>query len=335
MPIPIILTAGAAMSGAVGAGNIIQGVAKMHEAGEKSKSANEQHALNTAKLDGYCKAANSILDSLGLLELNIMKDFKEFSDTIAKIQGRPSIKEYQINGVDLPEFNQETLENASVGAMAIMGGLEGLVTGAIGDIAAHGAILTVAGTAFAGGLNGIAATNATMAALGGGSLAAGGGGMALGSTVLSGATFGLALLVGGMAFNRQGSEKIDEADKVWRDMKSAEEKINEICNYLEELEKVAGTYRASLEKAYRIYEKVFQGVSVAVNEFGIVDYIDFSEEEKIAMQNSILLVGLLYKMCKVNLVMKADEKNEINQINNKGIELSLSDCDKVVGTLAR
>ena len=45
-----------------------------------------------------------------------------------------------------------------------------------------------------GGLTGVAATNATLAWLGGGALAAGGGGMALGSMVLGGIIAGPALL---------------------------------------------------------------------------------------------------------------------------------------------
>lgn len=40
----------------------------------------------------------------------------------------------------------------------------------------------------------------------------------------------------------------------------------------------------------------------------------FSSEERIATQNAVLLVGLLYKMCQVNLVNKAKNENEINTI---------------------
>lgn len=65
------------------------------------------------------------------------------------------------------------------------------------------------GTAI-GGLSGVAATNATLAWLGGGSLAAGGGGMALGSMVLGGIIAGPALLIAGGIFGAKSKNKIEQ-----------------------------------------------------------------------------------------------------------------------------
>ena len=72
-------------------------------------------------------------------------------------------------------------------------------------------------------LSGVAATNATLAALGGGSLAAGGGGMALGTAVLGGATLGVGLLVGGVIFNVTGSKLSDKADEAYSQAKRTED----------------------------------------------------------------------------------------------------------------
>ena len=55
-------------------------------------------------------------------------------------------------------------------------------------------------------LSGAAATNATLAGLGGGSLAVGGGGMALGSIVLGGLVAGPALLVGSFFVGAKAEE---------------------------------------------------------------------------------------------------------------------------------
>lgn len=60
-------------------------------------------------------------------------------------------------------------------------------------------------------LSGAAATNATMAWLGGGSLAAGGGGMALGMAALNFVTVGPTVLVGGLVLNGKGEKALTEA----------------------------------------------------------------------------------------------------------------------------
>jgi len=76
-----------------------------------------------------------------------------------------------------------------------------------------------------------------------------------------------------------------------------------------------------------------QEASYSVNNLHKTDWNDFSSEERIATQNAILLVGLLYKMCQVNLVNKAKNENEINTINNTAIEGSINNADIVMGNL--
>lgn len=76
---------------------------------------------------------------------------------------------------------------------------------------AVGALGTASTGTAIGGLSGVAAQNATMAWLGGGSLASGGGGMALGATALNVVTVGPTLLVGGLMLNSQGEKAVTRA----------------------------------------------------------------------------------------------------------------------------
>ena len=46
-------------------------------------------------------------------------------------------------------------------------------------------------------------------------------------------------------------------------------------------------------------------------------------------ENAVLLAGLLYKMCKVSLVLKAENDNELNKVNKDEINKVTSDADKV------
>lgn len=185
-----------------------------------------------------------------------------------------------------------------------------------------------------GSLSGVAATNATLAVLGGGALAAGGGGMALGTTILGATTLGVGLLVGGVIFNVTGSKLSDKADEAYRQMKKAEEKINKACGYLNELASTGKRYIEALEKVRRKYGETFLVVSNAVNALHKVDWHEFTVREKNATENSVLLVGLLYNMCKVNLVNKAKNEDDINTVNHSDINKSISESVQVLNKVA-
>lgn len=96
---------------------------------------------------------------------------------------------YFFGGMDLQTANRQML----VGSMAV-GASSLFVAGTMGALAAWGTAGT--GTAIAT-LSGAAATNASLALLGGGTLAAGGGGVLLGTAILSG---GAILIAGGVAY---------------------------------------------------------------------------------------------------------------------------------------
>lgn len=340
MPLPIILGVGAALAGAVGVGSGIHGASKMKEANDTMKSAEERHKRNNAKFENCNKLTNEEMDKLGLLELNILNGFDVFADMIEQIQNRPQFKDIRIEGVELPKYNKEELKEVSVGAGVLLGGLGGAAAGTAGGFAAAGATTSAVmalGTASTGtaiaSLSGAAATNATLAALGGGALSAGGGGMALGSAVLGGATLGVGLLAAGVIFNVTGNKLSDKADEAWRQMKKAEDTVNKICNYLDELRSTAKTYIASLSTVNKVYSDAVNEISYAVYTLHKVDWNDFSEEEKLAIQNSILLVGLLRQMCKISLVKKAENSNEMNTVNRIEVDKAIQDSKKVLGRI--
>jgi hypothetical protein len=340
MPLPFILGAVAAIAAAGGVKSGIHGAAKMKEANDTIKSANSRHEKNIARFDETSETTNKVMDKLGALELEILHSFDEFSDTIEKIQNRPQFKEYIKDGVELPKYDKEELKNVSVGAGVLLGGLGGTAVGTAGGFAAAGAATSavmVLGTASTGtaiaSLSGVAATNATLAALGGGAIAAGGGGIALGTTILGATTLGVGLLVGGLIFNATGGKLSDKADEAWAQMEKAEKTIDSACGYLNQLKVIATKYQESLSAVRDKYKEIFGYISYSVNNLHKTDWNDFSSEERIATQNAILLVELLYKMCQVNLVNKAKNENEINTINNTAIEGSINNADIVMGNL--
>lgn len=341
MPIPLILGAAAAAAGLIGAGAGIHGGIKMKEAHNTIESAQSRHDRNKRRFKEKQEAATNAMDTLGELELNTLKSFKHFQALIEIIQNRPEFKPYEKNGVKIPPYDKEKIKEVSVGAEILLGGLGGAGLGTAGGLAASGlttGAIMAFGTASTGTaistLSGAAATNATLAALGGGSLAAGGGGMALGSLILGGATLGVGLLVGGIIFNITGSSLSDKADEAWAQMKKAENEIDSICPYLDDLKNIAERYNAALIKVKNIYDSHIKLLYSIFNSqtalYDTIDWNNFSDEQRLSVENTALLVGVLYKMCKVNIVNKSKTESEKPSINKLDIEQTLQDTETVL-----
>lgn len=341
MPLPLVLGVGAAIAGAAGVGAGVNGAVKMKKANDKMKSTEKQHEKNITRFEVQSEETTAVMDELGLLELNILKSFEGFSELIEKIQNRPEFQAFEKDGVEIPKYDKEKLKSVSVGAGALLGGISGAAAGTAGGFAAAGAAASAVmalGTASTGTaistLSGVALTNATLAALGGGSLAAGGGGMALGTVVLGGTTLGIGLLVGGIIFNATGGKLSGKADEAYAQMKKAEKNINEICNYLKALKNVAFDYNKTLAKVNEKYLECFNFMHYVVNKMNKVDWNTFSDEEKRATENMVLLVGLLYKMCQVKLVKQSENKHEINSININDIDDAKTEAETILKEVA-
>jgi len=66
----------------------------------------------------------------------------------------------------------------------------------------------------------------------------------------------------------------------------------------------------------------------------LCDWMDFSQQDKLTVQNLVLLVGMLYKMCKVKLVLKDDNNVEgKNTINTKEIMDVRSEADLLLNDI--
>ena len=336
MPLPLILGGLAAIAGAAGVGAGVHGAVKMKEANDTQKAAQERHNRNLKRFEQESDKTNREMDSLGTLELSILKDIDQFSEAFEKIQNRPEFKNPLSEKFQIPEYDKEELKKASVGAGVLLGGLGGAAIGTAGGFAAAGATTAAVmalGTASTGtaiaSLSGAAAVNATLAALGGGALAAGGGGMALGSAVLGAATLGVGLLVGGVIFNIVGGSISDKADEAWAQMLKAEKEINRICSYLKDLAGAADQYKGTLLKVRSLYDLYLRKMQHLVIWEGRTDWNTYTTREQMMIENTVLLVGLLYNMCKVQLVLKADSKNSINKVNHTAIDKSISDAEQL------
>ena len=326
MPLPLILGIGAGIAGLTGIGAGVHAAKQTHDSKKIVEIANKRHEANIARLQYKNEIALRAMDNLGKLELIILDSFSRFSDMIEKLQNRPEFKTIKVNGTEIPVYSPDDLKEVSIGASTLLGGLLGAGLGTAGGLAAAGgtsAAVMAIGTASTGvaisSLSGAAATNATLAALGGGAIAAGGGGMALGTMILGGATLGVGLLVGGLIFSITGSKLSKKAAEVEEQMLKAEKDINRSVDYLESLERVAIKYSKIIKQVAQVYKRLLTRMEFIILDDKKTDWNTFSDSEKLTVENCSYLVGLLYEMCKVQIVLKAKDQNDLNIINLQAI----------------
>lgn len=337
MPLPLFLGIAAAVAAAGGIGTGVHGAVKMKGANDTVKSAGERHNKNIQRFETCNSRTAGSMDALGTLELDILASFQQFSDLFEQIQNRPSFKEFSSDAVDLPHYDKEEITKVSVGAGVLMGGIGGAALGTAGGFAAAGATTAAVmalGTASTGtaiaSLSGAAATNATLAALGGGAIAAGGGGIALGTTMLGVTTLGVGLLVGGVIFSITGSSLSHKAEKAYEEMLEAEKEINKICAYLNELNMTATRYHRIMDTVNGVYRRHLNALDAIININQKMDWLEFTPQERLVTQNTVLLVQLLYKMCQVKIVLKSDTEGELNSVNKAGVEENIHAANALI-----
>ena len=340
MPIPFIVGAIAAASAIAGVGAGVKGAMKMKGANDTIKNAKERNDQNIKRFENQNQITTDAMDALGKKELEIISSFQKFAETYEKIKNKPKFATINIGDAELPTYNPEDLKNASVGASVLLGGLGGAAVGTAGGFAAAGATTAAVmalGTASTGtaiaSLSGVAATNATLAAIGGGSIAAGGGGMALGSALLSGATLGVGLLAAGIIFNFTGSKLEDKAAEVEKQVDKAEAQINKICDFLITLKSTATSYLGSLFKVDAIYNNRMNSLYDVVHSQGKTDWNDFSDAEKKNTECVVRLVTLLYGMCKLQIVKKASAEDELDSVQTREAQEKMNQADDLLNDL--
>lgn len=242
MPLPLLI--------AIGAGTALLGLGKSIKAGVDTKdaknlnqAANSMIDVNQKLLELSRSASKQALENLGRKKVYILdKSIKEFIQIFEKLT------EIELeNTVGLEEIYKFKLDNASFTelkqlsnyASSIIGGTAtGALGGALTAFGAYGAAMTFGaastGTAI-GTLSGVAATNATLAFLGGGSLAAGGLGMAGGTIVLGGLVAGPALAIMGFIVGAKASANLDNARSNYAEAKKISEELKVAaiaCNFM-------------------------------------------------------------------------------------------------------
>lgn len=234
-----------------GAKNVAKGAGKIgrvvtgyeaYDSRKKAKEAKELADRMVANIEEENRRrreeSNRVLSDFGKTKLELLKTcLSPFLGYLKVMGNNYKDKEYEFGGkINLDKLDIDTLESiemnastagkiamASTGVAAALCGIVPYTT--TSAVMAFGAAST--GTAISS-LSGAAATNATLAWLGGGSLAAGGGGMAAGTAVLgttTATTTGVfALAAAGLVASAYYSKKYTEATAYLEEVKKARAK---------------------------------------------------------------------------------------------------------------
>lgn len=203
MAIPFIIAGVAAIAGAYGAK---KGYDAYKDNGEASDVNDRAHSIfdnAQDKLNSSREKTNTSLEMLGKLKVDLFNStFPQFITEFQRIQniekseGLSEFDEMNDSENIVLELKEESLKLTELagGTLASLG--SGVLAG-FGAFGGAGMLATAStGTAISS-LSGVAATNATLAWFGGGSLAAGGLGMAGGTAILGGIVAGPVLAVAG------------------------------------------------------------------------------------------------------------------------------------------
>lgn len=215
--IPAVIIAVGAITGSGGAALGGLGALDFKRAADRRKAALDQYNERRQQVEQKVGATNELLKAYGEQQqrslVSVVLRMREFLLRHEK-QFRES-ERLLVEGVDAESKQVPGLGRLNIDAMAWVGGALGSAVTSVGTGAGVGMLAGAVGSASTGtaisALSGVAAENALLAWLGGGSIAAGGGGMALGGLALNFVTIGPALLVGGLVAKGQGAKQVTKA----------------------------------------------------------------------------------------------------------------------------
>lgn len=321
MPLPFILAAVGVAAGAYGIKRGLDAKENMDKAKEVTQSAQKIADKAKYKLECSQEDTRDAIVSLGKKKIEVLgSTVKEFVDNYGKIKNI-NLKEIagieELKHLNLTKENFRELKDASFEAGNLASG--GIASVAGGTLMAYGSYSAVAllgtastGTAI-GGLSGVAATNATLAWLGGGSLAAGGFGVAGGMMVLGGLVAGPALAIGGSIFASQAEKALNDAESNYDKAKLFEMKTRKICTTLKGIatraEKIEEVLE-SLDEYLAEYVDEMKGIIIGVG----TDWNEYDQDEKHTIFKCAMIAQAEKKLLDTSLLSDNGELTETSRL---------------------
>ncbi|MEG9531668.1 chemotaxis protein [Mannheimia indoligenes] len=262
MPIPFVVGAAVAAAAAFGGKKAYDGHNAKKEAKDIAERAGSQYEKTKQNFDEHNEQVSIALETLGQFELKIGSDMNEFQIIASELLNKLSAAKNSEVKINLPEHRLNKIADLSLSATSYLGGLAGgTAVGAAASFAMYSGVIAFAaastGTPIAA-LSGAAAYNATMAAIGGGSIAAGGWGMAAAPYVLGGAAMAPILAVAGYLYNRHAEKALKNAEEFKNEVHQAVNKMRLANHHLFKVTREIKNLTNELERIYVVFSEYFE-----------------------------------------------------------------------------
>lgn len=259
MALPFILWGAAVLLAGTGVKKGLDAKENFDKAKDIGRDAEEEYQDAEANLQYTRDKTNSEFEKLGKMKMSIFNhQIKHLVETIKKSKKAASKLEGFEQSISVEELKE--MERLVMASLEIEKGLgAGAATGALAAWGAWGGVMALGtastGTAI-GGLAGVAASNATLAWLGGGALSAGGFGMAGGAIALGGIVLGPALAVGGFMMASKAEEALTKAREYQAEVDIAVAEMKKVKIVLEALQTNAIEMGSTLTKLAQRFDAI-------------------------------------------------------------------------------
>jgi hypothetical protein len=287
MPLPLIPLILGGAAAAMGVGKGLKAASDNSKADNVNSKANRIIDGTKDYLELSRKESGKALESLGGKKLFILdKSMMRFITCFEKLK---NVRFEDSAGLDelgkfiLDKQSFESLREMEGYVSSILGGMAGgAVGGALAAFGAYSGVMAFGaastGTAIAT-LSGVAATNATLAFLGGGTLAAGGLGIAGGTMVLGGLVAGPALAIMGFVMGAKASKNLDTAYSNLAEARKTAEELKTAAVLCNGIRRRAYMFERLLIRLQVLFDPLVFGMENIIASSG-VDWVSFKQEEK-------------------------------------------------------
>lgn len=332
----VVVGSSTATAGIIGSGlaysgiNATEGVINLDEAKSIVKNIDSRFSNSKKKIELIQKKIVKNLEQLNLIKLGVYESAIE--NNIAIIRKVVIPEETKLNFADNPDLalisDYEELEEISLAIvnskelLSIVGEGANLMQASTSATLFMMSQIGVASTGTAiSSLNGAAAYNATIAALGGGSLASGGGGMALGHAVLGGVTFIPVAALTSWKFAKNSEEALTTA-KAYR--ASVKKNIAQIESNINLIKKHITPRITEITETVKSLENF--GINKIYPDLKSFERRNIEEDNKIyfekcSKKDQDLLVNSAYYLSKMKAILSTKVFDDDGNLNNETKEL--------------
>ncbi|GAA8209807.1 hypothetical protein HpKG24_02690 [Helicobacter pylori] len=196
---------------------------------------------------------------------------------------------------------------------------------AYGAYTGVGLLASTAGGVAIAELSGVAATNATLAWLGGGALSVGGFGMVGGMAVLGGLVAGPALAILGAFSASKMEKKLENAKAYCSQVEAAVKKADVMIDQFQAIEKMAMYFTRQITKFDALFFSLSQEAIATMKKHNYDTY-RYNQKEKDQLSVTVSTLSTLSAFLKVPIM---DEHQKLNEKTQKALNLMRDQTDSL------